>query len=158
MKKVKTNAMRLLDKHKIDYNQLSYETNDGKIDGVSVAKKIGREVNIVYKTLVAQSSNKAHYVYVIPVNEELDLKKAAKAAGEKKIELIPVKDITKVSGYVRGGCSPIGMKKPLPTFIDEQAQSLNTVIVSGGMIGIQIELKAEDLGTMTNALFVNVTK
>jgi Cys-tRNA(Pro)/Cys-tRNA(Cys) deacylase len=158
MKKGKTNAMRILDKEKVSYEMLSYEAADGKIDGISVAKKIGKEVDSVYKTLVSQGASKVFYVFVIPVEAELDLKKAAKTAGEKKIEMIPVKDIMKVTGYIRGGCSPIGMKKPFTTFIDQKAKLLETIIVSGGIIGVQIELKAVDLGIVINAQFADLTK
>ncbi|WP_227935295.1 Cys-tRNA(Pro) deacylase [Alkalihalobacillus deserti] len=158
MKKGKTNAMRILEKEKVEYEMLSYRAEDGKIDGISVAKKIDKEVAIVFKTLVAQGSSKAYFVFVVPVEAELDLKKAAKAVGEKKIEMIPVKDITKVSGYVRGGCSPIGMKKLFPTYIDQTAEQLETIIVSGGLIGMQIELKVADLIMITNAQFANLLK
>ncbi|MCL7749709.1 Cys-tRNA(Pro) deacylase [Halalkalibacter alkaliphilus] len=158
MRKGKTNAMRMLDKEKMDYDMLTYRADDGKIDGIAVANKIGREVTVVYKTLVAQGSSKSYYVFVIPVEAELDLKKAAKAAGEKKIEMIAVKEITKVSGYIRGGCSPIGMKRLFPTFIDQQAKSLKTIIVSGGLIGVQIELKVEDLAEVTAAQFADLSK
>nr|ACT33377.1 regulatory protein [Bacillus cereus ATCC 14579] len=158
MKKDKTNAMRILDKEKIEYSMMSYDPDDGKIDGVSVAEKIGREVREVYKTLIAQGNSKNYYVFIIPVDEELNLKAAAKAVSEKKIEMIPVKDITKVSGYIRGGCSPVGMKKLFSTCIDESAQSLETMIVSGGKIGIQIELKVDDLAKVTRAQFGEVTK
>lgn len=158
MKKDKTNAMRILDKEKIEYSMMSYDPDDGKIDGVSVAEKIGREVREVYKTLIAQGNSKNYHVFIITVDEELNLKAAAKAVSEKKIEMIPVKDITKVSGYIRGGCSPIGMKKLFSTCIDESAQSLETMIVSGGKIGIQIELKVDDLAKVTRAQFGEVTK
>ncbi|MCC2377081.1 Cys-tRNA(Pro) deacylase [Bacillus wiedmannii] len=158
MKKDKTNAMRILDKEKIEYSMMSYDPADGKIDGVSVAEKIGREVREVYKTLIAQGNSKNYHVFIIPVDEELNLKAAAKSVGEKKIEMIPVKDITKVSGYIRGGCSPVGMKKLFSTCIDESAQSLETIIVSGGKIGIQIELKVDDLAKVTRAQFGEVTK
>lgn len=158
MKSGKTNAMRILDKEKIAYTMMTYKTDDGKIDGVSVAAKIGREPGVVYKTLISQGASKAYYVFVIPVEAELDLKKAAKAVGEKKIEMIPVKEITQVSGYIRGGCSPIGMKKQFPTMIDEQAQTLETMIVSGGQIGVQIELQVENLVKATKAAFADVTQ
>ncbi|EOQ29041.1 TPA: Cys-tRNA(Pro) deacylase [Bacillus cereus] len=158
MKKDKTNAMRILDKEKIEYSMMSYDSNDGKIDGVSVAEKIGREVREVYKTLIAQGNSKNYYVFIIPVDEELNLKAAAKAVSEKKIEMIPVKDITKVSGYIRGGCSPVGMKKLFSTCIDESAQNLEMIIVSGGRIGIQIELKVDDLAKVTRAQFGEITK
>ncbi|MDM5155501.1 Cys-tRNA(Pro) deacylase [Bacillus sp. DX1.1] len=158
MKKDKTNAMRILDKEKIEYSMMSYSPEDGKIDGISVAKKIGRETREVYKTLISQGASKAYYVFVIPVDTELNLKTAAKAAGEKKVEMIAVKDITKVSGYVRGGCSPVGMKKLFPTFIDTNARSLETIIVSGGKIGVQIELKVESLIQTTKANFADLIK
>ncbi|TWI54464.1 Cys-tRNA(Pro) deacylase [Halalkalibacter nanhaiisediminis] len=158
MKKAKTNAMRILDKEKIDYKMMTYTSDDGKIDGVSVANKIGKGIEMVYKTLISKGTSKAYYVFVIPVEAELDVKKAAKAAGEKKIEMIPVKDITKVSGYVRGGCSPVGMKKLFSTFIDERAQTLETIIVSGGAIGVQIELKVDNLAEITKGQFADLAK
>lgn len=135
----KTNAMRFLDKNKIPYNTYSYENKDGKIDGVAVAEKIGKGVECVFKTLVAQGQSRELYVFVIPVNDELDLKKAAKVAGEKKIEMIHVKDINKHTGYIRGGCSPLAMKKLYRTFIDISAEELANMIFSGGKIGVQIE-------------------
>ena len=158
MKQTKTNAMRILEKEKIAYTMLTYSTDDGKIDGVSVAHKIGREERVVYKTLVAQGTSKGYYVFVIPVEAELDLKKAAKAVSEKKIEMIPVKDITTVTGYIRGGCSPIGMKKLFPTRIDETAGALDTIIVSGGSIGVQIETTPENLIQVTKAQFADIAK
>ncbi len=158
MKKVKTNAMRILDKEKIDYTMVSYSADDGKIDGISVAAKIGREPGIVYKTLISQGASKAYYVFVIPVEEELDLKKAAKVVGEKKIEMIPVKEITKVSGYIRGGCSPVGMKKLFPTYIHEAASQHETIIVSGGQISLQIEIKVDGLAKVVNAKLADLIK
>ncbi|UIO45085.1 Cys-tRNA(Pro) deacylase [Brevibacillus brevis] len=157
MKQGKTNAMRILDKEKIAYTMLTYATDDGKIDGIAVAQKIGREESVVYKTLISQGTSKSYYVFVIPVEAELDLKKAAKAVGEKKIEMIPVKEITKVSGYIRGGCSPVGMKKLFPTVIDQRAQSLETIIVSGGNIGVQIEMAAEGLLQATKGSLADVS-
>lgn len=148
--------MRILDNEKIDYGMLTYIADDGKIDGVSVAQKIGREKGVVYKTLISQGASKAYYVFVIPVEAELDLKKAAKAVSEKKVEMIPVKDITAVSGYIRGGCSPIGMKKRFPTVIEESAKALDTIIVSGGKIGVQIELSTADLAKVTKATFAEI--
>jgi Cys-tRNA(Pro)/Cys-tRNA(Cys) deacylase len=158
MAQSKTNAMRILDAKKIRYDMLTYDNKDGKIDGVSVAKKISKDPKEVYKTLVAQGASKNVYVFVIPVLEELDLKKAAKAAGEKNIEMLPVKDIQKWTGYIRGGCSPIGMKKEYKTFIDEQAKQLDTIIVSGGKIGIQMVLDPVRLTEVTKADIVPVTK
>lgn len=154
----KTNAMRILDSKKIQYQTFSYETNDGKIDGVSVANKIGKEPEMVYKTLVSITPSKSIYVFVIPVENELDLKIAAKVAGEKKLELLPVKDLLTNTGYVRGGCSPIGMKKQFPTFIEQSADQLNEIIVSGGKIGIQLQLNVNDLIQTTRSKLAKVAK
>ena len=145
MAKGKTNAMRMLDAQKVVYELITYESQDGKVDGVSVAEKIGKNPEAVYKTLVAQGGSKQIFVFIVPVTEELDLKKAAKAAGEKKVEMIPVKDIQKLTGYIRGGCSPVGMKKLYPSFIDAKSEELDLIIVSGGKIGMQMELKVDDL-------------
>ena len=158
MAKGKTNAMRILDAAKVAYEMMSYEVKDGQIDGISVANKIGREHHTVYKTLVAQGTNKGIYVFVIPVAEELNLKKAASAAGEKKIEMIAVKDIQKLTGYIRGGCSPVGMTKKYPTFIQSEGAELDTIIVSGGKIGTQIEIKPALLAEVTDAQFVDIIK
>ena len=158
MAQTKTNAMRLLDAHKIPYEMLAYETKDGKVDGVSVAAKIGRSSSQVFKTLVAQGASKAIMVFVIPVDAELDLKKAAKVTGEKKVEMVPVKDIQKWTGYIRGGCSPIGMKKEYRTFIDQSGQALDTVVVSGGKIGLQIVINPNELKKVTHAEYVELIK
>lgn len=158
MAQAKTNAMRILDSHKVNYQQYQYENKDGKIDGVSVAQKINKDVVMVYKTLVAKGTNKNIYVFVIPVEKELDLKKAAKAAGEKKVEMVAVKDIQALTGYIRGGCSPIGMKKQYPTYIDSSALELETIIVSGGKIGMQIELDVTSLQQLTAAELVDLVK
>lgn len=158
MAQAKTNAMRILDGKRIAYEVMTYDNKDGKIDGISVAHKIGKEVSSVYKTLVTQGSRQSLYVFVIPVEAELDLKKAAKAAGEKKMEMVPVKDIQKWTGYIRGGCSPVGMKKLYPTFIDQSASSLETVVVSGGKIGLQVELSVEDLKEVTSAFMCDAIK
>lgn len=154
--KIKTNAMRILDSKKIKYNMLSYDVSDDHVDGISVANKIGRDVNEVYKTLVTQGTSKELYVYVIPVNENLDLKKAAKVAGEKKVEMIHVSDINKLTGYIRGGCSPVGMKKLYSTFINETAKDLESIIVSAGKIGYQIELNPYDLQKVINSKFEEI--
>lgn len=158
MAQPKTNAMRILDSHKIDFQTYTYDNKDGKIDGISVAQKINKEVNMVFKTLVAKGASKNIYVFVIPVEHELDLKKAAKAAGEKKLEMLPVKDIQANTGYIRGGCSPIGMKKQYPTFIDEHANNLDTMIVSGGKIGLQIEVAVAKLSELTSATLIDIVK
>ena len=156
MAKVKTNAMRILDSKKVKYNMLSYDVSDDNVDGVSVANKIGRDVNEVYKTLVTHGTSKNIYVYVIPVHENLDLKKAAKVSGEKKIEMIHVSDINKLTGYIRGGCSPVGMKKLYKTFINETAKNLDTIIVSAGKIGYQIEINPIDLQSVINYSFEDI--
>jgi len=153
----KTNAARILDKEKISYDLLQYEPGDGLVDGISVAAKIGYSDEIVHKTLVAIGSSKQHYVFVIPVSAELDLKKAAKAAGEKKIDMVPVKDILALTGYIRGGCSPVGMKKLFPTFISKDAQELGTIIVSAGKIGMQLKLSPEELLKVTNGQLADLT-
>ena len=150
--KGKTNAMRILDKAGLTYEAYAYDSADGKIDGVSVAEKIAQNTDSVFKTLVTIGADKQIYVFVIPVTEELDLKKAAKAAGAKKLDMIAVKDIQKYTGYIRGGCSPIGMKKLYPTFLDSRTISRENMIVSAGKIGQQIELKTVDLIAVTNAV------
>lgn len=158
MAKGKTNAMRILDSKNIHYTIFTYESNDGKIDGVSVAHKIGIDSKKVFKTLVAQGNSNETFVFIIPVEQELDLKKAAKAAGVKKVEMLPVKDIQKLTGYIRGGCSPIGMKKSYPTFIELTANQHDSLIVSAGKIGMQLELLVSDLETVTDATIINVVK
>ncbi|EHK2334515.1 Cys-tRNA(Pro) deacylase [Clostridium perfringens] len=157
-KKLKTNAMRILDSKKVSYEMLSYESEDGNIDGISVAHKIGVDEKNVFKTLVAQGTSKELYVFVIPVAEELDLKSAAKIAGEKKVEMIAVKDILKYTGYIRGGCSPIGLKRDYRTFIHESAKDLDFMIVSAGKIGHQIKLNPNDLVEVVSGKFENLIK
>ncbi|EHK2349194.1 TPA: Cys-tRNA(Pro) deacylase [Clostridium perfringens] len=157
-KKLKTNAMRILDSKKVPYEMLSYESEDGKIDGISVAHKIGVDEKNVFKTLVAQGTSKELYVFVIPVAEELDLKNAAKIAEEKKVEMIAVKDILKYTGYIRGGCSPIGLKRDYRTFIHESAKGLDFMIVSAGKIGHQIKLNPNDLVEVVSGKFENLIK
>ncbi|MGV2802186.1 Cys-tRNA(Pro) deacylase [Clostridium perfringens] len=157
-KKLKTNAMRILDSKKVSYEMLSYESEDGKIDGISVAHKIGVDEKNVFKTLVAQGTSKELYVFVIPVAEELDLKNAAKIAGEKKVEMIAVKDIMKYTGYIRGGCSPIGMKKNYKTFIHESAEDLDFIIFSAGKRGHQIKMNPKDLLNVVEGEFAFLIK
>jgi Cys-tRNA(Pro)/Cys-tRNA(Cys) deacylase len=158
MATAKTNAMRILDAKKVSYEVLTYENKDGKIDGVSVAAKVGKAPREVYKTLVTQGTSKEIFVFVIPVEEELDLKKCAMAADEKKVEMIPVKDIQKWTGYIRGGCSPVGMKKEYKTFLDESSRELPTMVVSGGKIGMQIVVSPLALQDVTGAIFAELTK
>ena len=153
-KEVKTNAMRILDKNKIPYELISYEC-DEFIDGLHTAEKTGAPAEQSFKTLVAQGKSKAYYVYVVPIAEEMDLKLAAKVAGEKSIEMIHVKDITAVTGYVRGGCTPIGMKKQFPTFIQESAKNYDQIYVSGGRIGYTLKLNPQDLAKLVRATFAD---
>jgi Cys-tRNA(Pro)/Cys-tRNA(Cys) deacylase len=153
----KTNAMRILDQAGIPYEAHTYETKDGHIDGISVAQKLNQPLEQVYKTLVTVGHSKNYYVFVIPVSAELDLKAAAKAVSEKSVEMIPVKEINKVTGYIRGGCSPIGMKKPYVTVLDESCLTVPHMIVSGGKIGFQIELEPSRLADFLQALVCPVT-
>ena len=141
----KTNAVRLLDLKKVDYILHEYEAPEGFLDGVSVAKATGFDPDRVFKTLVTQGASREYYVCVIPVACELDLKKAAKHFGEKKVEMIPARDITKATGYIKGGCSPVGMKKLFRTAIDESALSYEKIVVSAGKVGLQMELPVQDL-------------
>lgn len=154
----KTNAMRILDKSKIEYNALTYDASDGHIDGAAVAKKTGQDPETVYKTLVTMGNSRNLYVFVIPVLEELDLKKCAKVSGEKKLEMIHVKDINKFTGYIRGGCSPLGMKKQYDTFVQEEALKLDKIVFSGGKIGLQIEMNPRDLEKVIKVKFEDVIK
>lgn len=154
-KELKTNAMRMLDRFKIPYEYLTYEC-DEFISGVSIADKTGLPHELVYKTLVTTGKSKEYYVFVIPIEAELDLKKAAKAVGEKSVEMLPVKEITRVTGYVRGGCTAIGMKKKFPAVLDESAKALDQIYVSGGKIGMQLKLRPEDLKRAAGAEYANV--
>ena len=154
----KTNAVRQLEQQKIAHELFEYETEDGQaVDGITVANKIGQPVERVFKTLLATAGPNRYYVFVVPVAAELHLKQAAKAAGEKKIEMLPVKDLLGLTGYVRGGCSPVGMKKLFPTFIDASAENLDNMIVSAGKIGMQMKLAPADLAKISKAKFVNIT-
>lgn len=156
--KTKTNAMRLLDSEHISYNVQTYEISDGLIDGISVAKKVGEDPKNVFKTLVTQGHSGELYVFVVPVAEELNLKKAAATVSEKKVEMIHVKDIQKHTGYVRGGCSPIGMKKQYQTVIDASARTLDHIIVSGGKKGTQIILGVDDLVEAAHAELADIIR
>ena len=145
MANIKTNAVRLLDLKKVNYILIEYDAPDGFLDGVSVAKATGIEPERVFKTLVAQGASREFYVCVIPVAQELDLKKAAKHFGEKKLEMIHARDITKVTGYIKGGCSPVGMKKQFRTAIDESAMNFERIVVSAGKVGLQMDLPLPSL-------------
>lgn len=157
MAEVKTNAMRMLDKSKTPYHIFAYDAEDGQIHGTAVAEKIGKPVEQVYKTLVAHQGSSL-FVFIIPVAEELDLKKAAKAAGVKKIEMLPLKDLQQYTGYVRGGCSPIGMKKLFPTYIDRTAEQLETFLVSAGRVGLQMELSPHLLAEQVKGKFATLIR
>ena len=147
----KTNAMRMLDKAGIDYEYKEYEYDENDLDGHHVAEYLGVPYEEVFKTLVAVSDKGEYLVYCICVDDEIDLKKAAKLAGEKRVDMIHVKDLLNVTGYIRGGCSPIGMKKKYRTFIDEMIELVDSVSVSGGQRGLQIKLKPSDLVSFTEA-------
>lgn len=149
--------MRILESLKIPFEHYTYEC-DEFVDGLQIADKLSLPYEKVYKTLVTKGNSKNYFVFVIPVAEELDMKKAAKSVGEKSVEMIHVKDINAVTGYIRGGCTAIGMKKQYVTRIDESAQALETMIVSGGRIGSQIELTPADLMKAAKAEFAQIIK
>lgn len=155
-KDIKTNAMRILEKNKIEYTHYTYECEEF-IDGLQVADMLGLPYEKVYKTLVTLGSGKNYFVFVIPIAKELDLKKAAKAAGEKSVQMIHVKDIVDVTGYIRGGCTAIGMKKQYVTKVDISAERLEKVIVSGGRLGSQMELSPADLLKAAHAQYADIT-
>lgn len=155
-KQKKTNVMRILDTKKITYQHYEYDGITGMQSGVTVANTIGKNPSTVYKTLVTSGRAGTHYVFVLPVNRELDLKKAARAVGEKKIEMIAVKDIEPTTGYVKGGCSPVGMKRAYPTVFDASAQKLTTVIFNGGKIGTQVEMAPDDISKAIRCTFADI--
>ncbi|MER2126760.1 Cys-tRNA(Pro) deacylase [Solibacillus sp.] len=156
-KHVKTNAIRLIEQQKIAHEIFEYTTEDGAaVDGVTVAEKIGQPVAYVYKTLIATAGKGNYFVFVIPVAAELNLKAAAKVVGEKKVELIAVKELLGLTGYVRGGCSPVGMKKLFPTYIEQAAETLDYLIVSAGKIGMQMKLAPQDLAKASRAKFASI--
>ena len=148
----KTNAMRMLDKAGVAYEYKEYEYDENDLDGHHVAEYLGVPYEEVFKTLVAVTDKGEYLVYCICVDDEIDLKKAAKLAGEKRVEMIHVKDLLNVTGYIRGGCSPIGMKKKFRTFIDEMIELVDSVSVSGGQRGLQITMKPQDLVSFTEAV------
>lgn len=154
-KELKTNAMRFLDKSKIDYTIQTYECKQF-IDGIHIAEKLNQPLEETFKTIVAQGKTGAYYCFLLPVAMELDLKKSAKSVGEKSVELLHVKDITKVTGYVRGGCTPIGMKKQFMTVIHESAVKLELFYISGGRIGTQIRLSPHKLIEAINGRFDDI--
>ncbi|MBO5798015.1 MAG: Cys-tRNA(Pro) deacylase [Clostridia bacterium] len=155
-KEVKTNAMRILDRLKIPY-EVNLYTCDEFIDGVHIADMLGQPRESSFKTLVAAGKSGGHYVFVLPVEAEVDLKKAAVAVGEKSVSLVAVKEINALTGYVRGGVSPLGMKKAFPTVIDQSATAFSTLIISGGRLGAQIFLAPEDLCRAVGGRFAAIT-
>ncbi len=157
MREQKTNAMRILEQKKIRYTAHEYAHGDGPVDGVTVARLTGQDPAKVFKTLVTVGASRANYVFVIPVAAELDLKRAAKAVGEKSVAMIHVSEITPLTGYVRGGCSPVGMKKLFPTVFDASAAERDTILVSGGRIGTQIEAAPADLIALTRGKTAEIT-
>ena len=157
-KEEKTNVMRVLEQKKIPYQAHTYEHEEGvAVDGVTVARSLGQDPECVFKTLVARGASKGIYVFCIPVAENLDLKKAARAVGEKSIEMVAVKEINALTGYVRGGCSPIGMKKDYPTVFHETAEIVDTMMVSAGKIGYQVELAPQSLMELVGGTTADVT-
>ena len=154
-KEEKTNVMRTLEQKKIPYPAFSYDP-DGPIDGVSVAAEVGLDAASVFKTLVTKGASGAYYVFDIPVAENLDLKKAAKAVGEKSIAMLPQKELLPLTGYVHGGCSPVGMKKQFPTVFHETVNDLELVAVSAGKIGHQVQVKPADLLNLLRAKTADV--
>lgn len=154
-KDVKTNAMRILEREKIPFQQYTYECEEF-IDGIQIADKLSQPHEKVYKTLVTVGNSKNYFVFVIPIEAELDLKKAARSVGEKSVSMIPVKDINQVTGYIRGGCTAIGMKKQYVTRLSESAKGQESIIISGGRIGSQIELSPEDFIRAARAEYADI--
>lgn len=155
-KQDKTNAIRILEKEQISYIEHTYESEDGLIDGVSVAQKCGENPDFVFKTLVTHNDHQEYFVFVIPVAEKLDLKKAAKSVNQKHISMLPQKELLPLTGYIHGGCSPIGMKKKFITVYDEVINLIDRIYVSGGKIGIQVELDPKDLLRITDGMIADV--
>lgn len=150
--------MRILDREKINYKVHIYDTTDGQLDGLSVAKKTEENPEQVFKTLVTVGDNRNHYVFVIPVAEKLDLKACARAVGVRSVEMIPQKELLPLTGYVHGGCSPVGMKKLFTTVFDQRIENLETVLVSGGRIGTQVEVAPADLLNITGGFTAVLTR
>ena len=158
LEKTKTNVMRILESAGILYHTMEYEVDENDLSGVHVAEQLGQDPDMIFKTLVLKGDKGGYYVCCIPVAAELDLKKVAKAVGAKKVEMIPMKELLPVTGYIRGGCSPIGMKKQFPTYIEETAILFDEIAVSGGIRGEQIFVKPDDLCVLVGGTFVNLTR
>ena len=152
----KTNALRILDSHKIEYKTYTYEVNEDDLSGESVALKTGYPPDQVFKTLVAEGDKTGYIVFCIPVTTELNLKKAASVSGNKKVEMIKMKELLPLTGYIRGGCSPVGMKKKFPTYIDETAQLFDRICVSAGVRGMQVELAPDNLLGAVNGEYADL--
>ena len=152
----KTNAIRILESHKIKFDTVSYEVDEDDLSGETVAVKAGANPETVFKTLVCVGDKTGHIVFCIPVTQELNLKKAATASGNKKVEMIKLKDLLPLTGYIRGGCSPIGMKKLFPTYIDETAQLFENIFVSAGVRGTQVKLNPDDLIKIINGSYADL--
>lgn len=152
----KTNAIRIVESHKINFETFSYDVDENDLSGETVALKIGNDAETVFKTLVCIGDKTGHIVFCIPVTEELNLKKAASASGNKKVEMIKLKDLLPLTGYIRGGCSPIGMKKLFPTYIDETAQLFDEISISAGVRGTQIKLNPDDLLKIVSGSYVEL--
>ncbi|ADY55972.1 ybaK/ebsC protein [Syntrophobotulus glycolicus DSM 8271] len=152
----KTNVIRILEAQNIEHEVFTYEVSDGLLDAITVAGKVGFDPDLVFKTLVTTGKNSGIYVFVIPGNCELDLKKAAQAAREKSIQMLKAKDLLSLTGYIHGGCSPIGMKKKFSTYIEEVASGYDDILVSAGKIGVQVKIKPADLIDLTGACFANL--
>ena len=158
MKKItKTNAARLLDRAKIKYELVPYEVDESDLGAQHLADTLGEDVNRVFKTLVLHGDKTGHFVCVVPGNAEVDLKKAAKVSGNKKADLIHMKDLLATTGYIRGGCSPVGMKKEFPTYIDETAMLFDAIAVSGGMRGVQLIVNPDQLLGFVKGEYVDLT-
>ena len=155
-KEVKTNAMRMLDRMKIPYEAHTYECEEF-VDGIQVADMLHLPHEKVYKTLVTVGNSKNYFVFVLPIEAELDLKKAAREVGEKSLAMVHVKDINKITGYVRGGCSPLGMKKQFPTILDKSMEQFDKIYISGGRIGTSMALSPADLAAVTGAAYADIT-
>lgn len=153
----KTNVMRMLDKAKITYTVKEYEVDESDLSGVHVAQCVGMDTDVVFKTLVAKGDKTGFCVFCIPCAEELDLKKAAKASGNKRVELLMLKDLLPTTGYIRGGCSPIGMKKKFPTYINDTAMLFEKIAISGGMRGVQVILSPDELTTFIGSTYSDLT-
>lgn len=155
---IKTNAIRILDKNKIKYELFEYESTGNFINGLKTAEQIGQDVKYIFKTIVTISKSNHIYVFVVPVDKEIDFKKAQQITCEKSLDVLPLEKLTSVTGYIRGGTSPIGMKKLYPTYIESSLLLTDDIIVSGGKIGLQVKLNLNDLVKITNAKIVDIIK